>query len=52
MYEYVEVLEEIEGEVFDKSYVKYTDPDGMIWTIPNDPKNPDYQAYLLSLEEE
>jgi hypothetical protein len=27
-----------------------TDEDGKVWTIPTDPANSDYQAYLASLE--
>jgi hypothetical protein len=30
--------------------IKRTDPDGIVWWIPEDPGNSDYQAYLLSLE--
>ena len=32
------------------SYIQRTDADGTIWSIPTDPANSDYQAYLTSLE--
>jgi hypothetical protein len=35
----------------DNGYV-LMDNDGVISTIPNDPNNSDYQAYLKSLEDE
>ena len=35
--------------LLDTGYV-LMDNDGVISTIPNDPANSDYQAYLLSLE--
>jgi len=31
--------------------VQGTDLDGIVWNIPMDPANSDYQAYLASLEE-
>ena len=31
--------------------VKKTDEAGLVWFIPTDPANSDYQAYLKSLEE-
>lgn len=34
------------------SYVKRTDADGSIWSIPTDPANSDYQAYLATLATE
>ena len=33
------------------SYVVRTDEDGKVWSIPCDPANSDYQAYLKDLEE-
>jgi hypothetical protein len=33
-------------ELEDYSYLERTDPDGKIWSIPADPANSDYQAYL------
>jgi hypothetical protein len=30
--------------------IKRTDPDGIVWWIPEDPANADYQEYLKSLE--
>ena len=30
--------------------LKRTGTDGIVWWIPTDPANSDYQAYLLSLE--
>jgi hypothetical protein len=32
------------------SYVVKTELDGKVWSIPCDPANSDYQAYLKSLE--
>ena len=29
-----------------------TDDDGKVWSIPTDPANSDYQAYLKSLDEQ
>lgn len=31
------------------SYIKRTDEDGLIWSIPTDPTNSDYQQYLAWL---
>ena len=31
-------------------HIQRTDADGTIWSIPTDPANSDYQAYLASLE--
>jgi len=30
----------------DISYIERTDEDGQVWSIPIDPANADYQAYL------
>lgn len=32
--------------------IRRTDPNGEVWSIPTDPANSDYQAYLKSLEDE
>jgi hypothetical protein len=32
--------------------IQKIDQDGTIWSIPEDPANSDYQAYLTQLEEE
>jgi|LakMenEpi03Aug12_release.lakeMendotaPanAssembly.Ray.scaffolds.fasta_scaffold57553_4 hypothetical protein len=32
------------------TYIQRTDPDGKVWSIPNDPANSDYQRYLRWLE--
>lgn len=32
------------------SYVEMTDTNGLIWSVPIDEANADYQAYLKSLE--
>jgi hypothetical protein len=32
------------------TYIEKTDNDGKIWSVPMDPANSDYQAYLASLE--
>ena len=37
-----------EGE---RVLIQGTDENGMVWTIPEDPANVDYQAYLAQLEE-
>jgi hypothetical protein len=29
--------------------IQRTDPDGKVWSIPTDPANSDYQAYLATL---
>jgi hypothetical protein len=31
-------------------YIERKDADGKVWSIPTDPANSDYQAYLKSLE--
>ena len=33
-------------------YIKRTDEDGKVWSIPTDPANSDYQAYLATLASE
>ena len=38
-------------EALENGYIKKTDETGKEWTIPNDPANSDYQAYLQSLDE-
>jgi hypothetical protein len=43
------VLETPEGEV---TLIQGADVNGNIWSIPTDPANSDYQAYLTQLEEE
>jgi hypothetical protein len=32
-------------------FIRKTDDNGQIWSIPLDPANSDYQAYLKSLDE-
>ena len=32
-------------------YIEYVDDSGITWNIPLDEKNPDYQAYLVWVEE-
>jgi hypothetical protein len=32
---------------FGSEYIKRVDEDGTIWSIPTDPANSDYQAYLV-----
>ena len=44
IYEEVAATEHLDG------YIKRTDADGRIFSIPLDPANSDYQAYLASLE--
>jgi len=39
------------AETFTPSYIKRTDEDGKVWSIPTDPSNSDYQAYLASLND-
>ena len=41
-------FEKIETEV--GTYICMTDESGIKWTVPEDPANSDYQAYLASLE--
>lgn len=38
-------------EVLDKKVIQKIDEDGTVWSIPTDPANSDYQAYLAQLEE-
>ena len=40
--------EVIENEF--STIIQRTDEDGKVWSIPTDPANSDYQAYLASLE--
>jgi hypothetical protein len=35
-------------QVLENGYIQRTDADGKICTIPNDPANSDYQAYLAA----
>jgi hypothetical protein len=39
-----------EGE--NKQVIQGTDSQGMVWSIPSDPANTDYQEYLAQLEAE
>ena len=39
---------EIKYTVLDNGYI-YMEKDGLFYTIPNDPGNSDYQAYLTQL---
>ena len=34
----------------ENGYIQLTDEEGKVWTIPNDPANSDYQAYLNPVE--
>ena len=34
---------------FSLTYIKRIDEDGKVWSIPLDPANSDYQAYLATL---
>ena len=45
------IYEVIKGDstINSADYVKRTDADGTIWSIPTDPSNSDYQAYLATL---
>lgn len=41
------------GEVIDTyEMLTYTDENGILWSVPTDPMNYHYQAYLASLESE
>ena len=42
-----EIIESEEGQL-----ILLTKEDGTVWTIPQDPANSDYQAYLAQLEDE
>lgn len=33
-------------EILENETIQRTDEDGKVWTIPTDPANSDYQAYL------
>ena len=37
---------EIKQNQYNEDYIQRTDTDGLIWFIPKDPANSDYQAYL------
>ena len=39
-------MEKSTYEVLENGYIQRTDADGKTCTIPNDPNNSDYQAYL------
>ena len=41
---------EIVDSGFAGTYLTRTDPDGKVWSIPLDPDNSDYQAYLAEQE--
>ena len=43
------IYEKVTDE-FSLTYIKRIDEDGKVWSIPTDPANSDYQAYLASLE--
>lgn len=36
-------------EVFSGTQIFMTDENGTVWSVPNDPDNTDYKAYLASL---
>ena len=38
-------------EIFNETFVIKIEEDGTRWSLPNDPANSDYQAYLASLDE-
>ena len=45
----------MEYEIIETQYgqiIKRTDEDGTVWTIPTDPANSDYQAYLAHVAEQ
>lgn len=46
MIQYEIVMTDLGSEI-----LKATDPDGVVWWIPIDPTNADYEAYLASLNE-
>ena len=41
-YTYIEIVDELTGN----KTIQRTDLDGKVWSIPTDPANADYQAYL------
>ena len=43
-------MEQYTYEVLETGYIKRTDENGLELFIPNDSKNSDYQAYLVSLK--
>ena len=42
------IYEKVTDE-FSLTYIKRIDEDGKVWSIPLDPANSDYQAYLATL---
>jgi hypothetical protein len=38
-------------EIFNETFIIKIEEDGTRWSLPNDPANSDYQAYLKSLDE-
>ena len=43
------IYEVIEADGISAGYIKRTDEDGQVWSIPTDSANSDYQAYLATL---